>query len=91
MARSSGGEMTLEIAGWKERATDSTRYRLFGSYRAALAFAVVVSHSLPMLGQTFLQQVELGNIAVMSFFILSGFIIAEAGSTFYKGRPRLSC
>jgi peptidoglycan/LPS O-acetylase OafA/YrhL len=77
--------VTLAIAGY--RATGLGRYRLFGSYRAALAMAVVVSHSQAMLGPNFLQHAELGNIAVMSFFILSGFIISEAGSTFYCNRP----
>jgi peptidoglycan/LPS O-acetylase OafA/YrhL len=80
-----GAIVTLAIAGY--RATGLGSYRLFGSYRAALALAVVVSHSQAMLGPNFLQHAELGNIAVMSFFILSGFIISEAGSTFYCNRP----
>lgn len=77
----------LAINDWWERTTDLGSYRLFGSYRAALALAVVVSHSQTMLGPNFLQPIELGNIAVMSFFVLSGFIISEGGSTFYRSRP----
>lgn len=36
--------------------------------------------------QSFPSGAELDNIAVMSFFILSGFVISEAGSTFYHNR-----
>jgi peptidoglycan/LPS O-acetylase OafA/YrhL len=79
--------MTLAVAGRQEITAEVGSYRLFGSYRAALALAVVVSHSQPMLGPNFVGSIELGNIAVMSFFVLSGFIISEAGSTFYRGRP----
>ena len=67
---------------------EASHYRLFGTYRCALALAVVVSHSLFLTGtSTFVGKIGIGNIAVMAFFILSGFIIAEAGSTFYKDRP----
>jgi peptidoglycan/LPS O-acetylase OafA/YrhL len=79
--------MTLTVADWGKITAEVGSYRLFGSYRAALALAVVVSHSQPMLGPNFVGSIELGNIAVMSFFVLSGFIISEAGSTFYRGRP----
>jgi peptidoglycan/LPS O-acetylase OafA/YrhL len=79
--------LTLAIADCRGQSTNWGNYRLFGSYRAGLALAVVVSHSQVMLGPNFVQPLELGNIAVMSFFVLSGFIISEAGSTFYRSRP----
>jgi peptidoglycan/LPS O-acetylase OafA/YrhL len=67
------------------------RYRLFGSYRFLLAVAVVVSHSwtLSYAGTTtdLLPNIGLGDVAVMGFFVLSGFVIAEALATFYQHRP----
>jgi peptidoglycan/LPS O-acetylase OafA/YrhL len=49
----------------------------------------VVSHTLPFtLGaSTFASAIGMGNIAVMGFFVLSGFIITEASCAFYRGRP----
>lgn len=68
---------------------DKSNYRLFGSYRASLAMAVVVSHSFMFTPEptSLAANIGLGNIAVMSFFVLSGFIISEAGTTFYRDRP----
>lgn len=71
----------------------STRpvYRLFGSLRFVLALAVVFSHTWGLYfttpGDHLAQQIGIGNVAVLGFFILSGFIIAEAISVFYPGRP----
>src|SRR3546814_14922574 len=64
-------------------------YRLFGSFRFVLALLVVVSHTwaLTFADDNFLPRIGIGNVAVMGFFILSGFIIAEALTTFYAGRP----
>lgn len=64
-------------------------YRPFGTFRFLLAIAVVVSHALPMVfpDNHLLRQIGIGNVAVMGFFILSGFIISEALITFYSDRP----
>lgn len=64
-------------------------YRPFGSFRFLLAIAVVASHTFPMAfpDDHLLRQIGLGNVAVMGFFVLSGFIISEALITFYSGRP----
>ena len=63
-------------------------YRPFGLYRLGLAVLVLLSHSLWMSagGDSFLARVGLGNVGVMSFFVLSGFIVSEALATFYAGR-----
>ena len=34
-----------------------------------------------------MQKVGLGNVAVVSFFVLSGYVISEAVDVFYRGRP----
>ena len=64
-------------------------YRPFGTFRFLLALAVVLSHTFEMsLPEAhFLRQIGIGSVAVMAFFILSGFIITEALATFYLGRP----
>lgn len=63
-------------------------YRPFGLYRLGLAVLVLLSHSVWMSagGDSFVARVGLGNIGVMSFFVLSGFIVSEALATFYAGR-----
>lgn len=67
------------------------QYRPFGTLRFLLAVAVVISHSWILTFQNpqahFVQQIGIGNVAVMGFFILSGFIITEALSSFYRGHP----
>ncbi len=64
-------------------------YRPFGSLRFVLALMVVISHSwgLSSADPHFIARIGLGNVAVMSFFVLSGFIITEALVVFYAGRP----
>ncbi|MEQ9607596.1 MAG: acyltransferase [Kiloniellaceae bacterium] len=64
-------------------------YRPFGTFRFLLAIAVVASHTFPMAFPDghLLHQIGIGNVAVMGFFILSGFIITEALITFYSDRP----
>ncbi len=66
-------------------------YRLFGIFRLLLALMVVVQHSLeltfpPELAAA-LEPLEVGSVAVLMFFVLSGFIVTEAASTIYRGRP----
>jgi len=68
----------------------SPRYRLFGTFRFTLALAVVFSHSWALRSDRadeFVNRVGVGNVAVLGFFALSGFIISEAVSGFYVGRP----
>ena len=64
-------------------------YQPFGTFRLFLALMVVVSHSALLGGKTIYDVVEpwgFGNTAVMVFFVLSGYIIAEALGSFYAGR-----
>lgn len=66
-------------------------YRPFGTLRFLLAVVVALDHCRFVAGPEFAQRLGpwvLGNIGVFSFFILSGFIIAEALHSFYAGRAR---
>lgn len=69
----------------------SAPYKFFGTFRLLLALAVFFSHSHWLLfsKDTSLQinKLGVGGIAVMAFFVLSGYIISEASATFYRGRP----
>lgn len=64
-------------------------YRPLGAYRLALATLVVVGHFLqsiaPSTSEWFL--LPYGTVGVMSFFLVSGYVISEAAETFYQGRP----
>jgi peptidoglycan/LPS O-acetylase OafA/YrhL len=75
---------------WQAAApTARSPYRLFGAFRFGLALMVVAGHALQLAGDGPLQALRpwgLGNIAVMVFFVLSGFIISEAMDLFYRGR-----
>lgn len=65
-------------------------YRPLGIYRFTLAGMVVVSHTHILSGgnlSVFLGHLGIGTMAVMAFFVLSGFVIAEALATYYSGRP----
>lgn len=75
--------MALEVAPMQR---DITSYRLLGSYRALLALLVVISHTNEYLAAWVLP-LALGNVGVFSFFVLSGFVIAEACDVFYPGAP----
>lgn len=65
------------------------QYRYFGAFRLLLALMVAVSHfqvtHAPLAARPFL--LPLGEVAVLLFFILSGYIITEALFIFYNGRP----
>jgi peptidoglycan/LPS O-acetylase OafA/YrhL len=75
------------------RAHDPSRegvYRPFGAFRLALAGMVLAQHSMLLLtpGQKLRwPALVLGPVAVACFFALSGFIVAEALSRFYRWRP----
>lgn len=65
-------------------------YRPFGAFRFALAMMVLLQHGLLLLGsggRALFYDMELGSVAVVTFFALSGFIVAEALRRFYAGRP----
>ena len=67
----------------------ATNYRLLGAYRFGLALMVVAQHFQHLLRpdqrDTFSSS-GLGAIAVAAFFVVSGFVVAEALATFYQDR-----
>ncbi len=69
----------------------TTSYRLLGGFRLVLALFVVVQHGLRPLAPASianaLEPLELGGVAVLLFFALSGFIVSEAACAFYRDRP----
>jgi len=67
----------------------NTPYRALGGFRFVLAVIVVLSHTwfLSFDHRSFVQDLGVGNFAVMGFFVLSGFIISEAIDIFYRDRP----
>jgi peptidoglycan/LPS O-acetylase OafA/YrhL len=79
-------ETSAAVAGHR-----ASGYRLLGFYRFSLAMMVVLSHTFIFTfghgPRVFVMQVGFGNVAVNGFFVLSGFIIAEAVHLFYTGRP----
>ncbi len=73
-------------------ATTNFYYRPFGAFRLFLAFLVVLQHFVANAGPLgplydHLIPYELGSLAVLVFFCLSGFIIAEAATRVYPDRP----
>jgi len=60
-------------------------YRVLGSYRLLLATLVLLSHTFNMVvGE--ISKYALGNVGVMLFFVVSGFVIFEALDLFYRDR-----
>lgn len=66
-------------------------YRPFGAFRLALAALVVAQHFLancaPAEWVAAAAPYEVGSLAVLAFFALSGFVICEAADRIYPGRP----
>lgn len=65
------------------------RYRPFGVFRFILALMVVVSHTSRLGGEEIEAAMKpwgVGNVAVMVFFCLSGYVIAEALDCFYRNK-----
>ena len=60
-------------------------YKNIGSFRFLLAFLVLTSHSGGYL-PTYIHQLFLGNIGVLVFFIVSGYVIAESCELFYQNK-----
>ena len=69
---------------------EQAAYRPLGALRFLLALMVVIQHAqyigahrnLP-----FFLQMGFGIVAVVVFFVISGFIVGEANAMFYAGRP----
>lgn len=79
----------MALAQTVEQVTPTTiaghPYRLLGSYRLLLATLVLLSHTFNMVvGE--ISKLALGNVGVMLFFVVSGFVIFEALDLFYRGR-----
>jgi peptidoglycan/LPS O-acetylase OafA/YrhL len=65
-------------------------YRPFGAVRFGLALLVVMGHAAWLSDSPALHQFEawrFASAAVLAFFILSGFVITEAATTYYRDRP----
>jgi len=60
-------------------------YRFLGGYRFLLASCVVVSHTAGYISPR-LEPLALGNVGVLLFFVVSGFVISEACDVFYRRR-----
>ena len=60
-------------------------YRALGSYRFLLACMVLFNHSANLLHPE-LWRLGFGNVGVLLFFAVSGFVICEACDAFYRGR-----
>ena len=65
----------------------SPDYRFFGAFRLMLAWLVMTSHSGNYL-PGWVVPLALGNVGVFAFFVLSGFVIAEACDRFYPGAAK---
>lgn len=67
------------------------QYKYFGWYRLFLAFMVVVSHMEQQFAPDWLHKalapLHLGMLAVLLFFVVSGYVIYEACDQFYLNRP----
>jgi peptidoglycan/LPS O-acetylase OafA/YrhL len=68
------------------------QYREFGMFRLFLAICVVVQHAIVNVApagpvRTALSPYEIGSVAVLVFFCLSGFVIIEAASQVYAAKP----
>ena len=67
-------------------------YRFFGTFRLLLALTVVVSHLQAVFAppslRVILTPLAIGNIGVVMFFVVSGYVISEALTVFYSGRPK---
>jgi peptidoglycan/LPS O-acetylase OafA/YrhL len=64
-------------------------YKYFGIFRFILALLVVISHFSVFLAEAYALEFRilgLGNMAVVTFFILSGYVMTESNEVFYKKR-----
>jgi peptidoglycan/LPS O-acetylase OafA/YrhL len=70
----------------------SYQYREFGIFRLFLASCVLIQHVIVNVApagrpQAILAPFEIGSVAVLVFFCLSGFVITEAASRVYTDKP----
>ena len=68
------------------------QYREFGIFRLLLAICVLVQHAIVNAApagrlRAVLAPCEIGSMAVLVFFCLSGFVITEAAKNVYAARP----
>lgn len=64
-------------------------YRMQGFFRFVLALMVLWSHSVPAFFPeltSLFSRLQLGNVAVSAFFVLSGYLMSEAIAIWYSGR-----
>ena len=70
----------------------SFRYRYFGAFRLLLSLMVVFQHftgnAAPPSFTARWEVYEFGSLAVLVFFCMSGFVIAEAVDMAYRSRPQ---
>jgi peptidoglycan/LPS O-acetylase OafA/YrhL len=70
---------------------EPSSYRYFGGFRFLLAFLVLIQHFLANVAPEALASLsmrfEVGSVAVLVFFSLSGFVIFEAADQIYQDRP----
>jgi len=73
-----------------QRDSGARAYRPLGAFRFMLALMVVVRHFEHLLQPpvpAYLREAGLGMVAVTVFFVISGFVVAEASIAFYSARP----
>jgi peptidoglycan/LPS O-acetylase OafA/YrhL len=82
---------TLQAAALRYEKHPVAAYRMLGGLRFSLAMMVVFGHTFLLTfgngPRFFIAEIGMGSVAVNGFFVLSGFIIAEAVHLFYTGRP----
>lgn len=68
-------------------------YKYFGTFRFLLAVIVVISHLQSDFSPSWLNRIltplGIGNIGVMMFFVVSGYVISEACIVFYSERIKV--
>ena len=78
------------VQGFKTSFDTKSSYRSLGALRFLLAVMVMAQHFqhlLPPSGAALFQRAGLGMVAVAVFFVMSGFVVAEASILFYARRP----
>src|SRR5713226_5019935 len=78
LSASVGGEAIDNAAS-----VDTHPYRSLGAFRFLLALLVLVSHAAGFIWDE-LTWLSLGNVGVLLFFVVSGFVICEALDIFYR-------
>lgn len=75
----------------QDRRSAMISYRFFGAFRLLLAILVLLQHFIANIGPVAWMRAAhpyaIGEVAVLAFFALSGFVICEAIDRFYGRRP----